>query len=73
MKNARMKMNWKNDIIRMKCKKTGGEVMRTTGMIAGAVIIGTLAAVAGFAFVLYKVGEDMSMYRCGCGQQDRGF
>lgn len=52
---------------------TGGAVMRTTGMIAGAVIIGTLAAVAGFAFVLYKVGEDMNMYRCGCGQQDRGF
>lgn len=52
---------------------TGGEVMRTAGMIAGAVVIVTLAAVAGFAFVLYKVGEDMHMYRCGCGQQDRGY
>lgn len=47
--------------------------MRMAGMIAGAVVIVTLAAVAGFAFVLYKVGEDMHMYRCGCGQQDRGY
>lgn len=52
---------------------TGGEVMRMAGMIAGAVVIVTLAAVAGFAFVLYKVGEDMHMYRCGCGKQDRGY
>ena len=37
--------------------------MRMAGMIAGAVVIVTLAAVAGFAFVLYKVGEDMHMYR----------
>ena len=47
--------------------------MRTVKTIAGAVVIVTLAAVAGFAFVLYKVGEDMHMYRCGCGQQDRGY
>ena len=43
--------------------------MRMTGMIAGAVIIGILASVAGFAFVLYKVGEDMNMYRCGCSEK----
>lgn len=52
---------------------TGGEVMRTVKTIARAVAIVTLAAIAGFAFVLYKVGEDMHMYRCGCGQQDRGY
>ena len=52
---------------------TGGEVMRTVKAIAGAVAIATLAAVAGFAFVLYKVSEDMHMFRCGCGQQDRRY
>lgn len=47
--------------------------MRTVKTMAGAVIIAILAAVAGFEFVLYKVGEDMHMFRCGCGQQDRGY
>lgn len=41
-------------------------------IIVAAVVI--IALVAVFAFILYKVGESMHMYRCGWRQpQDRGF
>lgn len=40
-------------------------------IVAAVVII--IALVAVFAFILYKVGESMHMYRCGRKPQDRGF
>lgn len=45
--------------------------MRIVKMIAGAVVIITLTAVAGFVVTLYKVGEEMAtMQRCGCHTRD---
>lgn len=40
-------------------------------IVAAVVVI--IALVAVFAFILYKVGESMHMYRCGWQPQDRGF
>lgn len=37
--------------------------------LTAAVVI-TLAAGAWFAYVLYKVGESMHMYRCGWSNRD---
>ena len=36
-----------------------------------AAVVTVLAAGAGFAVVLYKAGENMHMYRCGCQQGRR--
>lgn len=42
--------------------------------IVAAVSIIVLAAGIVFAYVLYKVGEEMHMHRCGAaGRADRGF
>lgn len=41
-------------------------------VIVAAVVIIALAAVGGFTFFLYKVGESMMQFRCGCSRNDRG-
>lgn len=42
---------------------------RVIGIMAAVGII-ALVAVAGFAYVLYKSGEEIHIHRCGCHERD---
>lgn len=46
--------------------------MRKVIVIVAAVVIIGLAMVAGFAYILYRIGKDMSQFRCGWHENDRG-
>lgn len=46
----------------------GGEFMKKVILAVGVIILGAFFA---FAYVLYKIGEDMTyIHRCGCQSRD---